>query len=176
MEHGLPAAAGPEPGDDEARLRAHGARIEQLLDEVRASAGPGTWEKVEELVGRLVDLYGAGLERLLGHVAAVGGLGEPLAARVGADELLGSLLLVHGLHPEPVEARVRRALDRVAPRLGLHAGGVELVEIDGRGVARLRFRGSCRGCPSSAGTLDGLVRAALEEAAPELAGVEEVTG
>jgi Fe-S cluster biogenesis protein NfuA len=176
MELGVPAAPEPRPGEDEARLRAHGARVEQLLDELRTSSGPATWDKVEELVGRLVELYGAGLERLLGHMAAVGGLGESLAARVGADELLASLLLVHGLHPEPVEARVRRALDRVAPRLGLHAGGVELVEIDGRGVARLRFRGSCHGCRSSAATLDGLVRAAIEEAAPELAGVEEVDG
>ena len=72
---------------------------------------------------------------------------------------MGGLLLLHGLHPLDLEARVRQALDKVRPYLRSHGGNVELLGVD-EGVVRLRLEGSCHGCPSSAATM----RQTIEEA------------
>ena len=52
-----------------------------------------------------------------------------------------------------------------------HGGNVELVGVDD-GVARIRLEGSCEGCPASASTLELAIKQALEEAAPDLDGLE----
>lgn len=151
--------------------RPDGDRIEALLDELQRTSGPNTWRRVEELVRRLVDLYGDGLTRILEHARAAGAPDAALGARLEADDVLSSLLLVHGLHPRPLAERIERALERVRSYLGSHAGGIELVEIDTHGVARLRLLGNCDGCPSSLATVESTIRAALDEAAPDLAGL-----
>ena len=53
--------------------------------------------------------------------------GSPTPEALGEDELVSHLLLLHGIHPVPVEARVRTALDEVRPYLDSHGGNVELV-------------------------------------------------
>ena len=52
-----------------------------------------------------------------------------MAERLATDDLVASLLLVHGLHPHDVERRVSDALDRVRPYLGSHGGDVDLLEV-----------------------------------------------
>jgi Fe-S cluster biogenesis protein NfuA/nitrite reductase/ring-hydroxylating ferredoxin subunit len=151
--------------------RSTGKRIEALLD-ASGSDGPLARERSEELVRLVVDLYGAGLERLLELVDEAGRLDEDLLDRLADDDLVASLLLVSGLHPYSAEERVARALDSVRPYLGSHGGDVELLEITGDGVVRLRMLGSCDGCPSSSVTLELAVSEAIEAAAPELTGIE----
>src|SRR5262245_58095752 len=87
-------------------------RIERLLEEVRAVAGPLAWRRVDELVRAIVALYGDGIARILGV------LDEGQRATLSADALVGSLLALHGLHPLDAAARIRAALDEAAPRLG----------------------------------------------------------
>ncbi|HLX88374.1 MAG TPA: hypothetical protein VKR22_07975, partial [Acidimicrobiales bacterium] len=91
---------------------AAGERIEQLLDDIHAAVGARAWANVEELVRALTDLYGAGLARTLELLV---GDDRAAAERLAADDLVASLLLLHGLHPEALPARVRRAVDAVAP-------------------------------------------------------------
>ncbi len=158
--------------------RSTGARIESLL-QASAAAGPASLERSEELVRLLVDLYGAGLERLLEVVDEAGCLGPDLLDRLAGDDLVSSLLLVSGLHPYGIEQRIVRALDEVRPYLGSHGGDIRFVDISPEGVVRLRMLGSCDGCPSSSVTLELAVREALEAAAPEVTGIEvetETTG
>src|SRR4029453_17038710 len=88
------------------------------------------------------------------------------------DELVASLLVLHDLHPKDTQTRVTEALDQVRPYLGSHAGGVELLGVDSAGVVHLRLEGSCDGCPSSVQTVKLAIERAIEEAAPEVAGVE----
>jgi Fe-S cluster biogenesis protein NfuA len=146
-------------------LRAVGSRIEELLGQIRA-ADPGTAEVAEEVVRLVVELYGAGLERTVE-------LADPEALdRMVEDELVASLLVLHGLHPKDTETRVVEALDQVRPYLGSHAGGVELVGVDPEGVVHLRLEGSCDGCPSSTMTVKLAIERAIEEAAPEVTAVE----
>ena len=73
-----------------------------------------------------------------------------LRERLLNDELLSSLLVLHGLHPRDVADRVSDALEKVRPYLGSHGGDVELISVDeASGVVKLRLGGSCDGCPSS---------------------------
>jgi Fe-S cluster biogenesis protein NfuA/nitrite reductase/ring-hydroxylating ferredoxin subunit len=118
----------------------------------------------EQLLGEMLDLHGEGLARIL---AAEPGLRD----RVAGDPVVASMLLIHGLHPVPLEERVATALDRVRPYLASHGGGVELVSLDG-GIARLRLQGSCNGCSASASTLELAIERSLEEGAPDLLGIE----
>ena len=141
-------------------LRAVGERIDALID-ASAANGPVARERAEELVRLVVDLYGAGLERIVDIVGA---------ERVGdlaADPLVESLLLVHDLHPLDTSTRVRRAVEEVLPQLGSHAGNVEYLGLDEAGVLRLRLEQS--GC--SADTVRDLIEKAVAGAAPEAAGV-----
>ncbi|WP_373048198.1 NifU family protein [Vulgatibacter sp.] len=156
--------AGADPRD--------GERIEELLEQLAAGAAPQTWVQVEELVRRLVSVYGTALGQLLAHARAAGADGVRLADALCADEPVSSLLLLHGLHPLPIGIRITEALDRVRPQLGLHEGGVELVAIDENHAVTLRLTGSCDGCASSQATLEQSIRAALEAAAPEITRIE----
>lgn len=147
-------------------LRAVGERIEELLGRIRSAGDPATAETAEEVVRLVVELYGAGLERTV-ELA-----GPQVLERLVEDELVASLLVLHGLHPRDTETRVVEALDQVRPYLGSHAGGVELVGIDPQGVVHLRLEGSCDGCPSSTQTVKLAIERAIEEAAPEVTRVE----
>ena len=156
-------------------LREVGERVEGLLGELRSLADPAARAAAEEAVRLLVELYGAGLERVV-ELAGNGPGGTELLDRLAADELIGSLLVVHGLHPLSTEERVQRALDKVRPYLGSHAGGIELLGVDDDGVAHLRLQGSCSGCPSSTMTLKLAIEDAIHKAAPDVERIEAVDG
>jgi Fe-S cluster biogenesis protein NfuA len=144
-----------------------GTRVEELLATLRTSAGETVAATAEELVGLLVGLYGDGLGRIVAVLRDSGDAGARSLARLTEDPLVESLLLLHDLHPLDVGARIQRALDRVRPYLGSHAGGVEYLGVTD-GVARLRLEGSCHGCPSSTVTVQLAIQGAVEEAAPEV--------
>ncbi len=129
-------------------------------------------ERAEELVRLVVDLYGAGIERIMELLYDGGRLDDELLAALAADELVAGLLVVHGLHPYGVEERVERALEGVRPYLGSHGGDVELLGVSEEGVVRLRLLGSCDGCPSSSVTLELAVEGAIHDAAPEVSAIE----
>ena len=150
--------------DVEARDRV--ARIDSLLDELERLADPAARDTATELVQALLELYGSGLERVLTLAAEHDG--GALVGELADDELVAHLLLLHGLHPVPVEERVRGALEDVRPYLESHGGNVELVAVD-EGVVRLRLQGSCSGCPSSSATLQLAIEDAIRKAAPDVA-------
>ena len=52
-----------------------------------------------------------------------------------------------------------------------HGGDVELVGVED-GVAKLELVGHCKGCPASEATLETAIQTAIEEAAPDLDGLE----
>ena len=160
----------PEELQGDAQWRLAGDRIQTLLDATSAN-GPVARERAEQLVREVVEFYGAGLSRI---VAAVGDHADAgLLDRLLADDLVASLLLVHGLHPHDVRRRVSDALDRVRPYLGSHGGDVHLIGIVGDTV-QLQFAGSCKSCPSSAVTLELAVEDALHAAAPEVSSIEVI--
>jgi len=155
-------------------LRAAGERIDTLL-EASSAGGAVARERAEELVRLVADLYGAGLERMMELLHERGLLDGALLATLAEDDLVASLLLVHGLHPYDVRTRVEQALEGVRPYLGSHGGDVELIEVTDDGAVRLRLLGSCDGCPSSSVTLELAVEGAIEAAAPEVTSIQVET-
>lgn len=165
-----PTLPGPDETEDDAQWRRAGDRIQTLLD-ASSSGGAAARERAEQLVREVTDLYGAVLERMMDVALAA----DPgLAGRFAADDLVASLLLVHGLHPYDVERRVADALDSVRPYLGSHGGDVSLLGVHD-GVVRLQFQGSCKTCPSSSVTLELAVEDAVRAAAPEISSIDVVS-
>ncbi len=140
-------------------------RVEGLLGELESLADPAARDVALETVQAVLELYGAGLERIVEQV------GKDCTTALAADELVEHVLLLHGLHPVSVEERVSAALDGVRPYLGSHGGDVELLGVSD-GVATVRMRGSCEGCPASAMTLKLAIEDAVLKAAPDVERVE----
>jgi Fe-S cluster biogenesis protein NfuA/nitrite reductase/ring-hydroxylating ferredoxin subunit len=176
----IPPGSRAESSVEEGQWRTAGDRIQTLLDSC-AAGGAAAHERAQQLVREVVGLYGAGLERImqLTQDSDPDSTQTPsLAERLAADDLVASLLLVHGLHPHDVHRRVSDALDRVRPYLGSHGGDVDLLEVTDDpegGRVLLAFRGSCKSCPSSAVTLELAVEDAVRAAAPEISSIEVVT-
>jgi Fe-S cluster biogenesis protein NfuA/nitrite reductase/ring-hydroxylating ferredoxin subunit len=127
----------------------------------------------DELVSAVVRMYGAGLERIMAGLFAAGEDGEQVAVALSGDELVATLLLIHDLHPVSLPDRVQQALDSVRPYMESHGGNVELLSLTD-GVARIHLQGSCSDCSASSVTLELAIKQALEEAAPDLEGLEVV--
>lgn len=149
------------------------SRVENLLGDLEAFPDPNVHAKAQEMVESLLLMYGEGLNRILSTVwdCVDEETGAGIFGALAEDELVTHLLLLHDLHPVPVEERVLHALVQVRPYLESHGGDVELLRVDD-GVAYLRLQGSCNGCPSSTATLKLAIEEAIRKAAPELDRIE----
>ncbi|MEU4489801.1 NifU family protein [Streptomyces purpurascens] len=153
--------------DVEARL----ARLDGLLEGLESAPGPTT-RSATEAVALLTEVYGEALARVMDHADG------PLAENLAGDELLGHLLVLHDIHPEPAERRAARAVERLRPAVQERGGDVEWAGVEGQ-VARVRLT-SGGGCGSGSGCGGGgsgsevtdAVRAAVLAVAPELTAVE----
>ncbi|MDQ2827027.1 MAG: NifU family protein [Actinomycetota bacterium] len=144
-----------------------GERLERLLEELR-SLEPTARQRAEEAVRLVTDLYGTGLSNVMEIVVGAGD--AALLDKLVSDQLVGNLLVLHGLHPFDLPTRIAMALDKVRPYLGSHGGDVEVLDVDGEiGSITIRLLGSCDGCPSSSVTLKMAVEDAIHDAAPEIA-------
>lgn len=139
--------------DEEARERV--AHTEALLSRIEQLPDNAARAQAVQTLQAMTALYGECLARVMAQA------GHTLAQTLAADELVGQLLLVHDLHPDPVRTRVERALADLP--------GVELAGIDDV-VVRLRLTPS--GCGSSGQTLETTAREAVLWAAPEIERVE----
>lgn len=143
------------------------ARIESLLQEMATFPDSNAQAVTEELLQTLLTMYGEGLNRMLEITANFEPEGEAIIDAYADDELVSSLLLLHGLHPIDVETRISNALESVRPYLKSHGGNVELLSVRDN-IAHLRLQGSCNGCPSSSVTLTLAIEEAINKAAPDL--------
>lgn len=149
-------------------LRVVGDRIEELLDRLEADLDARAWDQVQDVVSLVTELYGGGLARVLELVADAA-----TRDRLAGDDLVGSLLILHDLHPVPLEERVERAMASVRPYFDSHGGDMEVLDIDAEeGVVTLKLLGTCDGCSSSSATLELAVRRAIEEVAPEIVRID----
>ncbi|MBA2554683.1 MAG: NifU family protein [Geodermatophilaceae bacterium] len=152
-------------------FRQVGGRIEELLGGLAENADAQSLHAAEEAVRLLVEMYGAALETVVDALQHSDG-GDKVLQELTGDDLVTSLLIVHGLHPVPLMDRISEALDSVRPYLGSHAGGVEVIGVDDDGVLQLRLQGSCDGCSSSSETVRVAIENAVLAAAPEIVAVE----
>jgi Fe-S cluster biogenesis protein NfuA len=146
-------------------------RLDALVRAAERFTDPAVRSHTREVVTALLALHGAGLGRLVARLEEAGAPGRAILDACADDEVVAGLLLLHGLHPLDIAARVRQALDEVRPYLRSHGGDVELLGVRD-GVVRLRLAGSCDGCPSSAETMRQTIEEAILGKAPDAAGVE----
>jgi Fe-S cluster biogenesis protein NfuA/nitrite reductase/ring-hydroxylating ferredoxin subunit len=152
------------PLDDFSR---EGKRIQEWVEKIQQLPDSDARGMLEECLGSVLSFYGHGLERILRLLDKSGPEGEKVRDALLADPGVTGLLLIHGLHPVPLEKRLMGALDKVRPYMQSHGGDVALISLgDDRAV--LRLEGHCKTCPSSTVTLELAVRAAIEEACPDL--------
>ena len=142
------------------------ARVQELTGRLEDLEDGECRELAEELTGAVVQMYGAGLERIVELIQD-----EETRDRLASDELVAGLLMIHDLYPVPLEERVTAALDSVRPYMESHGGNIELLGFED-GVVKLRLEGSCKSCRASSSTLELAVRQALQEAAPDLLGMD----
>ncbi|HEX4024151.1 MAG TPA: hypothetical protein VHX52_05530 [Steroidobacteraceae bacterium] len=125
-------------------------RIPELLDSLEGEDHPAA----RELVRTVLELHGEALAALMQIAAA-----DPdLTARIAADERVRGILLLHGLHPQAPEQRVRSAL-RAIPEVSIQALAVNAGE--------LQLHIECVRAPPGA-RLRERIEQAVQEAVPDL--------
>lgn len=65
--------------------------------------------------------------------------------------------------PFTIEKKIEKVIHEIIrPQLKDHYGDIDFVSFD-EGIAKVSFKGACRGCPSAHTTLEGVVKKALTE-------------
>jgi hypothetical protein len=126
-------------------------KIEELVLRIGEMEDPEGRETARQLMEAILELHGNGLERMM-EIAS--GESPALVRKFAGDDLVSALLVLHGLHPDDLETRVRHAL-------GKWHGSAELLN-EFEGVVRVRLSGC--GCG-----MKEAVEAAIREAAPDAA-------
>jgi Fe-S cluster biogenesis protein NfuA len=146
-------------------------RLEALINQAEGFADPAAQSVVRDIVRLLLEIHGAGLAKMLELIARAGGPGQTIVEACTANALLGSLLLLHDLHPLDLRTRVQQALEKAHPFLRAHGGSVELLSVED-GVVQLRMQGSCESCPSSEVTLRTTIEEAILGTSPDVVRIE----
>src|SRR5262245_60479296 len=84
---------------NEGTIQATMQRIDVLIRTLDGLAAPATKECARELVQALLDAHGMGLARVLRIITQSGDPGVAIVKSLARDQLVSSLLLLHGLHP-----------------------------------------------------------------------------
>ncbi|MFN2511486.1 MAG: Rieske 2Fe-2S domain-containing protein [Pyrinomonadaceae bacterium] len=145
------------------------ARLNSLVEELEQFQDAEVREKALELVQIVLSLYGESLRRIIATFEA-----EPqrdqILGRMANDEVIRSILLIHGLMPVSLYDRVAAKLNDFRPYLVSQGCDVELLGIDDA-RARIRLMRSGKGAPPI-GVLKAEIENALSDVAPDLAGIE----
>jgi hypothetical protein len=146
-----------------------GAEIESLTQKISAGRDAHLAAQAQELVRLLMALYGKGLSTMLEIVRTERGGVDAILERFATEPLVGSLLVLHDLHPHPLEVRVERALIQLTPHLPAHTH-VTLVAADVDAV-RVAVRRTSPSPGGSGETIRLALERAIREAAPETGAV-----
>jgi Fe-S cluster biogenesis protein NfuA len=141
--------------------------IEALVTMLENAADPAVRNAGRDLVQALMQLHGAALERLLEIVRATGDPGRAIIEQFSRDELVRSVLLLYGLHPQDLRTRVVQALESTCAFLKSHGADAELVSIDDAGGVTVHFRAKSGGCGATASSLRSTLEAAIQDTAPD---------
>jgi Fe-S cluster biogenesis protein NfuA len=73
-----------------------------------------------------------------------------------------------------MSTEIENALDQIRPALQADGGNVELVEVTGDGVVKVRLTGACGHCPMSTQTLKFGIERSLKQQVPSVTAVVAV--
>lgn len=152
--------------ENEQEFREKVRKIGQLvanLDEVKDSEGRIA---ARELVRLVMAMHGAAVEKMM-EIIHARGAGAEIIDKLGRDRVVGSLLALHGLHPDDVETRVMRALEEAGTNLRKQEVEVQVLEATESGV-RIRITMGDHACGSTEAAVRTAIEEAVYEAAPEV--------
>ena len=147
--------------EERSRIEDSLRHIDDLVAGLSNLPDPAGRDTARALLEAVLDLHGLALARIMAIVAEAGE-GGALLDRLGADEQVRAVLLLYGLHPEDSAARIRRALERLRPRLAAAGATAELARVSAR-AAIVRLVGG-----AVAAELRQEVEEAMVDAAPDL--------
>ena len=142
-------------------------RIGGLGEEIESIADPATRAATKNLVQSLMDLHGSALEKALDIVAQAGEPGMNIIDQLGRDSLVSSVLILYGLHPDGIQDRVVKAVERMRPHLRKQGCEVEAIDVND-GLVRLRVETGSHTCGSTAKTLQTTLEGVIYDAAPDM--------
>ncbi len=142
-------------------------KIGELVQELDSIADPAVRARAKELVQSLLDLHGAGLERILDLIFQTGDGSTQIIDELGRDPLVSSLLILYGLHPEELPTRVEHKLKQIQSKLHKMGAAAELIGSE-NGNIRVQVKIDQHACGSTARTVQATLEEALYEAAPDL--------
>ena len=152
-------------------------RIGEMVEQLEANVDPNARTMAKELLESLMALHGVALERILELAYDAGEVGQTIVRKYGSDDLVSSVLLLYGLHPEDLRSRVINALEKSRAYLESHAANAELVSVREDGAVTVRLHIKSSGCGSAAGSVKSTLEAAIQNAAPDATSiVVEETG
>jgi len=151
--------------DKEFRRRVQ--EIGDLIEKIEGIADPAVRATAKELVRLLMELHGTGLERMLEVTFHAGDAGVSIIDELGRDSLVSSLLVLYGLHPDALETRVTKAVERIRPSLRKQGCKIERIAAD-EGVVRIEMEVGEHTCGSTVTTIRSTVEEAIYEAAPDV--------
>ena len=154
--------AAPQRGE----FRLQTERVEKLAARLESAGDPEIRATALDLVQSVVELHGAALQRLVDSLMQTPD-GERALSEALQNDLISSMFLLHNLHPDDLETRVLRGIEKARPYLKSHGGDLELAAVRD-GIVHLRLHGTCGSCPSSSITLKNAVEDALFEVAPDI--------
>jgi hypothetical protein len=146
-------------------------RIEELVQKIESTADPALRATAKELVQSVMDLHGAGIERILEILSNSGAAGASILQTLAGDELVSSLLVLYDLHPEDFETRVNRGIEKARRLLKRRSADLHVVAI-GESTVHLQVEINGHSCGSTAHELEAIVREALFETAPDAVEVQ----
>jgi hypothetical protein len=146
--------------------------IERAIRELEATPDAGLRATMQQLVQSIMELHGGGLDRLMAIVRDTGAAGDAIVERLGQDPLVGSLLILYGLHPRDVRSRVADGLDTARAALGPKGVSLELVSLDeAAGLLRARLQGVRHGHGSTLEVVRQTIEEAVRATAPEVTSI-----
>jgi Fe-S cluster biogenesis protein NfuA len=161
-----PEVVGSIPPPQRGEFSLQTERVEKLAARLESAGDPEIRATALDLVQSIVELHGAALQRLVDSLLQTPA-GEQALNEALENDLVSSMLLLHNLHPDDIETRVLRGIEKVRPYLKSHGGDVDLAGVRD-GIVHLRLHGTCGSCPSSSITLKNAVEDALFEVAPDI--------
>ncbi len=96
-------------------------RIGALVEEIEGIADPAVRTSTRQLVQLVMEFHGTALDRALEILANGGEPGMAFIEQLGRDPMVGSLLVLYGLHPESLETRVAKRWNGLSPNCGAMA-------------------------------------------------------
>ncbi len=150
-------------------LRQCVGRMETSIEALESIGDPNARGLARDLLEAALDLHAIALAKVL-TICQEAENGDLVIRDLLADPYVGAVVLLHGLHPQDAETRLRSKLAQMRPHWGVRGFRVELTHVD-RTAARVQVTVSDDADRGTNNDLALEIEQVLTEAAPDLDGI-----